>query len=82
MNKLLKKDYSPLKFDTSLASINCFIQPKSKAKDSDNDRTLRRCKNKKKGRSLQTQNIEFQDKAFLQSVVSKILTDSDCQGIN
>ena len=51
MSKFLKKDHSPLKFDTSLANINCFISPKSKAKQSDYDRTLRRCKNKQKGRS-------------------------------
>lgn len=32
MNKLLKKENSPLKFDTSSANINCFIRGKSKQK--------------------------------------------------
>ena len=81
MSKLLKKDHSPLKFDTSSANINCFIRAKSKSKHNEQDHHPRIYKNKKKGRSQHKKHIEFQDKAFLESVVSKILTDADFPGI-
>ena len=51
MSKLLKKDHSPLKFDTSSANINCFIRAKSKSKHNEQDHHPRIYKNKKKGRS-------------------------------
>ena len=51
MSKLLKKDHSPLKFDTSSANLNCFIRPKSKQKHPDQDLLPRNYKNKKKGRN-------------------------------
>ena len=50
MSKLLKKDHSPLKFDTSSANLNCFIQPKSKQNQPDQDSQPRNYKNKKKAR--------------------------------
>lgn len=65
MSKLLKKDHSPLKFDTSSANLNCFIQPKSKQKHPEPDLHPRNYKNKKKIRNEHQKNIEFQDKAFL-----------------
>lgn len=51
MSKLLKKDHSPLKFDTSSANINCFIRPQSKQKHSDSDQLHHTHKNKKKTRN-------------------------------
>ena len=81
MSKLLKKDHSPLKFDTSFANLNCFIRAKSKQKHGDHEHHPRNLKTKKRLRSEHQKNCEFQDKAFLQSVVCKILNDVDCQGI-
>jgi len=51
MSKLLKKDHSPLKFDTSSANLNCFIRPKSKQKHPDQDHHTKNYKNKKRGRN-------------------------------
>ena len=81
MSKLLRKDHSPLKFDTSFANIHCFIHTKSKQKHPEHELLTRNLKNKKKGKN-DHKIIEFQDKAFLESVVCKILNDADCQGIN
>ena len=81
MSKLLKKDHSPLKFDTSSANINCFIRPPSKQKQDDHNHHLKNHKHKQKACNQSQKLIEFQDKAFLESVVSKILTEADCPGI-
>ena len=51
MSKLLKKDHSPLKFDTSFANINCFIRTKSKQKQQELDNHPRNLKNKKKSKN-------------------------------
>jgi hypothetical protein len=82
MSKLLKKEHSPLKFDTSFANIHCFIRTKSKQKHADSEHPARAHRNKKKNKNEHQQSPEFQDKAFLESVVCKILNDADCQGIN
>lgn len=76
----MKGEHSPLRFDTSLANINCFIRGKSKSKgwETDCKGVRTRTRKRKEGHK----GVEFQDKAFLQSVVSKILNDQDCQGIN
>jgi hypothetical protein len=50
MNKLLKKDHSPLKFDTSQANLNCFIRTKSKQKHPDNESLSKHIKSKKKSK--------------------------------
>lgn len=81
MSKLLKKDHSPLKFDTSSTNLKCFIRPKSKSKPTDADHLPRNHKLKKRGRNEYQKQMEFQDKVFLESVVSKILTDADYPGI-
>lgn len=82
MSKLLRKDHSPLKFDTSFANIHCFIQGKSKQKHPEHELLTRSLRNKKKGKNEHHKQVEFQDKAFLESVVCRILNDADCQGIN
>ena len=65
MNKLLQKSHSPLKFDTSSANLNCFIDSKSKQKHEHQDLHPRRCRNRRReGVEYQKQG-EFQDRAFL-----------------
>ena len=81
MSKVLKKEVSPLKFDTSSANIGCFIRAKSKQKPSDHDRCSSGCKPKRRNKNERSKQLEFHDKAFLESVVCKILNDADCQGI-
>lgn len=51
MNKLLKKDHSPLKFDTSQANLNCFIRTKSKQKHGEHDSLSKHHKGKKKNKN-------------------------------
>ncbi len=51
MSKLLEKDHSPLKFDTSSANLNCFIRTTPKSKTTDSNISSRIQKYKKKGRS-------------------------------
>ena len=53
MNKLLKKDHSPLKFDTSQANLNCFIKTQSKQKHSDHDSLSKHHKGKKRNKNEQ-----------------------------
>ena len=74
-----KKDKTPLKFDTSLANIGCFIRGKSKSKPADRYSTA--YPSKRKSRHDREKQMEFQDKAFLESVVCRILNDADCEGI-
>lgn len=51
MSKLLKKDHSPLKFDTSQANLHCFIRPKSKQKNTEHEHHHRNPKGKKKSKN-------------------------------
>ncbi len=81
MSKLIKSDHSPLKFDTSQANINCFIRPKSKQKWQEDYRPCSH-RHKRRGHHDRDKHLEFQDKAFLESVVCRILNDADCKGIN
>lgn len=74
-----KKDNTPLKFDTSSANIGCFIRPKSKSKN-EHDR-FSPYPARRKHRHDREKQLEFQDKAFLESVVCRILNDADCEGI-
>ncbi len=80
MSKSQKKENAPLKFDTSSANIGCFIRGKSKNK-ADCERGSSSLKSKKRVKHEREKQLEFQDKAFLESVVSKVLTDADCEGI-
>ena len=50
MSKLLQKDHSPLKFDTSSANLNCFIRTTPKSKTTDSNIPSKSHKNKKRGR--------------------------------
>lgn len=50
MSKLMKSEHSPLKFDTSLANLNCFIRTKSKQKQVEGDYNGRG-RNRRKGRN-------------------------------
>lgn len=68
MSKLLEAEW-PLKFDTSWANLNCFVLPTPTAQPPASP-----AKPPKK--------IEFQDKAFLESVVCRILNDADCKDIH
>lgn len=81
MSKAPKKETPPLKFDTSSANIGCFIRGKSKPKPHDHERPPTSLRAKKRARHEREKQLEFQDKAFLESVVCKVLADSDCQGI-
>lgn len=64
---------SPLRFDTSLPNITCFIRGKSRPGDE--------CHRPKPRRKRPEKPPEFHDKAFLESVVCKILNEGDCEGI-
>lgn len=75
----MKSEHSPLRFDTSHANLNCFIRGKSKPKGWEADCKGLRTRTRKRREGQKA--VEFQDKAFLQSVVCKILNDQDCQGI-
>lgn len=77
---MVKGEHLPLRFDTSLANLNCFIKGQSKSKESEAD--YNRVRTKSCRLKEEHKGLEFQDKAFLQSVVCKILNDQDCQGIN
>ena len=50
MSKLIKKDHSPLKFDTSQANINCFIRTKSKQKSSEGDYNEHQHRQRRRGK--------------------------------
>lgn len=80
MSKVLPKDNSPLKFDTSGGNLDCFITstpPRSPRYSS----YATAFKTRKRSRAPREQKVEFQDKAFLESVLCKILNDADCKGI-
>jgi hypothetical protein len=80
MSKVLAKGSSPLKFDTSGGNLDCFITstpPRSPRYSS----YATAFKTRKRSRVPREQKVEFQDKAFLESVLCKILNDADCKGI-
>lgn len=50
MSKLLKKDHSPLKFDTSSANLNCFIRTPSISRKNDSENHSKNYKHKRRVR--------------------------------
>lgn len=74
MNKNAKKDFLQLKFDTSTDKLACFIKKKPKLNQPES--TERCSKNiRKKIKSCKEKVVQFQNDAFLETILSSFLTE-------
>ena len=71
MNKNNKKDKLQLRFDTSTDNLACFIKKKPKPSDQEPSEK----KTRKKVKNYKDRALQFQNDAFLETILSSILSE-------